>query len=405
MRLRAKRRSATHIALVSVLVFGAGAQANVQLELVGVDGSSIRGQLVAAAADSITVTAGDERTTLQYEDLMAVEFPAAKRAAAPDDALRLVSLADRGRLWGRIVGLEPSGVQLEVPTLGGRHTFSLASLAGIRMAAKLHEQAEETFQAQLARREPGYDVVVLRKGEQVHAFKGSIDALGSDGGRFTRGGRELPLRSDTLYAVVFGASPGATDRGGMTLEWTTGESMTGRVVKGTPASLEFARPGGDSVTLPWDRIRRIGVRSERVAFLSDLEPASDKHVPYLNVPWPTRRDRSVANGPIRLEGKTYAKGLGVHSASAVSYELGGRYKQFVAVIGIDDAVRPRGSVVFRVLADGKEAYNSGAVTGRDEPAAIDVPIAGAQELSLIVDFAQDGDLGDHADWADARVIK
>ena len=66
----------------------------------------------------------------------------------------------------------------------------------------------------------------------------------------------------------------------------------------------------------------------------------------------------------------------MHSACRVTYELGDGYRQFAADLGIDDAVRPRGSVVFRVLTDGKARFQSGEITGRDDPTPILVDIAG-----------------------------
>ena len=169
--------------------------------------------------------------------------------------------------------------------------------------------------------------------------------------------------------------------------------------------LTFAPAATEPVSLPWTQVRQIEVRSKRVALLSDLEPTAFQHTPYLNVPWPLRRDRSASNGPIRLGRIGYAKGLGMHSHSEVSFALKPGCKQFAAIIGIDDAVRPRGSVVFRVRADGKEVFASGPVSGRDKPRPVLVNIAGATTLTLVVEFGPEADLSDHADWALARVVR
>jgi hypothetical protein len=45
------------------------------------------------------------------------------------------------------------------------------------------------------------------------------------------------------------------------------------------------------------------------------------------------------------------------------------------------------------------------MTSRDVPKAIDVDIAGARVLILEVDFGDRGDVRDHADWVEARVIR
>ncbi|MCH8146858.1 MAG: NPCBM/NEW2 domain-containing protein, partial [Planctomycetes bacterium] len=81
------------------------------------------------------------------------------------------------------------------------------------------------------------------------------------------------------------------------------------------------------------------------------------------------------------------------------------YERFAATIGIDDFVRPGGSVVFRVIGDGRVLFESGEITGRDAPRAIRVDMVGVKLLTLLVDLGEGLDLSDHADWAGARLIR
>lgn len=124
---------------------------------------------------------------------------------------------------------------------------------------------------------------------------------------------------------------------------------------------------------------------------------------------PVERDQtngstSVGDGrPITLDGAPYAKGLGVHAASELVYRLGGTCTQLQSDIGIDDIVGGAGSVVFQVWADGQLAYDSGLTTGSDPVRRIDLAIGGVDELRLLVTDGGDGDYGDHAIWAGARV--
>ena len=60
-------------------------------------------------------------------------------------------------------------------------------------------------------------------------------------------------------------------------------------------------------------------------------------------------ERAAGDGhTITLNGVTYAKGLGTHAPADVRYYLGGACTTFTADVGIDDEVRPNGSVIFRV---------------------------------------------------------
>ncbi len=125
---------------------------------------------------------------------------------------------------------------------------------------------------------------------------------------------------------------------------------------------------------------------------------------------PVERDRSngelgAADGnPLKLEGTTYAKGIGAHSNSQINYNLGGNYNSFFAYVGVDDEVSGSGSVVFRILADGELLYDSGLMNGLSPTQLANVNVTGKQNLTLIVNDGGNGNGSDHADWADAQLV-
>jgi hypothetical protein len=144
-------------------------------------------------------------------------------------------------------------------------------------------------------------------------------------------------------------------------------------------------------------------------YLSDLEPADYRHVPYLDVPWPYKPDRNVLDEPLMADGTRYLRGIGMHSAARLTYKLERQYKRFEAEVAIDDSAGKRGSVVFGVYAlrDAKwqPAFTSDVVRGGEAPKPVSVDVAGADAMTLVVDFADRGDELDHADWLDARLIR
>ena len=139
-------------------------------------------------------------------------------------------------------------------------------------------------------------------------------------------------------------------------------------------------------------------------FLSDLDWTAASNG------WgPVERDRSngetaLGDGKtLTLNGQTFAKGLGVHANSGVTYNLGGQCSTFTAKVGLDDEVGDRGSVAFQVFADGEKLFDSGTLRGASPTQSLNVNVAGKQELKLVVTDAGDGLSYDHADWADAQV--
>ncbi len=123
-------------------------------------------------------------------------------------------------------------------------------------------------------------------------------------------------------------------------------------------------------------------------------------------------DRDLSNGEqlagdgnvITLNGVTYTKGLGVHSNSAITFDLNGQYERFIADVGIDDEVGGLGSVTFEVWLDGSQIYDSGLMTGNTATRNVDVGVEGGNELRLVVADAGDGLSYDHADWANAKLL-
>ena len=124
---------------------------------------------------------------------------------------------------------------------------------------------------------------------------------------------------------------------------------------------------------------------------------------------PVEKDRSNGESAagdgraITLNGQVFAKGLGAHAASDVRYSLGGSCSRFKASLGVDDEVGTQGSVVFQVYADATKVYDSGVMTGASATQSVDVSVAGASQLRLVVTDGGDGNGWDHADWADARI--
>ena len=95
----------------------------------------------------------------------------------------------------------------------------------------------------------------------------------------------------------------------------------------------------------------------------------------------------------------------MHSRTVLEYALNGGYTTFAAIIGLDDSSRGKGSVTFVVSADGKELLRENFDSSR-APLPISFPVSGARKLTLLVDYGSDQlDLGDHADWVNARLTK
>ncbi|WP_329179063.1 NPCBM/NEW2 domain-containing protein [Streptomyces decoyicus] len=207
-------------------------------------------------------------------------------------------------------------------------------------------------------------------------------------------------------------------------------------VRATSRATARALPGGSTLTTGWKISAPAGTapgaydlpltadyRSPRGARITSTLPGTAHVVvpppsgtSYASaLPWltaangwgPVEKNTSVGESeagdgrPIGIGGTGFAKGLGVHAPSEVSFYTGGRCSAFRAQVGIDDESGDRGSVGFEVWADGKKVAASSTVTGADAAKAVSASVAGAQTVRLVVTDGGDGIDYDHADWADA----
>lgn len=108
---------------------------------------------------------------------------------------------------------------------------------------------------------------------------------------------------------------------------------------------------------------------------------------------------------ITINGVSYEKGLGVHAYSSLKFLLNGEYAEFCAKIGVDDEEAGLGSVIFKVFLDGQLAYQSNVLHANNNAVPISVDVTNANEMRLVVTDGGDGQNHDHADWADARLIR
>jgi hypothetical protein len=170
------------------------------------------------------------------------------------------------------------------------------------------------------------------------------------------------------------------------------------------ASVELA--GAFELSAAADAVVMLQPLGGRAVYLSDLRAESYRHVAFLDLAWPYRIDACAAGTRLRAGRRTYLKGIGMHSASRLTYRIDNRpYARFAAELAIDDRTEGRGSVVFRVFIDDRQAFKSDVIRGGDVPVPVSVDVTGGKRLSLVVDFAERGDELDHADWLDARLVE
>lgn len=124
-------------------------------------------------------------------------------------------------------------------------------------------------------------------------------------------------------------------------------------------------------------------------------------------------DKAVSLGTIKLDGKSYERGIGAHSRSKIRYHLNRQYTTFLTDVGLDDQRDGKdqngnpicGSVTFSVFVDGKLRAQTPTMVNTSKTVRLVVDVSNANYLELVVGDGDGKSCGDHGDWANPRLIR
>jgi hypothetical protein len=346
-------------------------------------------------------------------------------AAAPDPARPYGPLEVAADLWtgetvlGEFRGGDGENVEIDAALLG-RVKIAIEGLSTLRFLQRVAQAAEPPD----LRPRADADVVHLAGGD---SFVGTVEGFGAKSLRAVTAQKDrVDVPVEKLVAVCLLADPqrkAAPAEGTLRLALRDGTRVLGREPRLEGVRLKMRSPSGFDVDCALADVVAVQSASARFAFLSDLPAARVEVKPLWEVAagdpallFAPQLDRSFSGKPLRCGGRTWLDGIGVFSGTTMTWELGGRYREFRASAGIDDGAGPLGGVVFQVLVDGREVWNSGFVVpsaggarGTASPVTTPrIPLEGAKTLSLVV-LAGDADdpypVQDEADWLGAIVVR
>lgn len=366
-----------------------------------VEQNTLAGQLVEfTEARGLTLRLdGGAETTVPLFDVVriAVRFEGSIRAGGPWE----IRLVNDDLLQGQWRGAEGESVTFDAADVG-EITIPVDSVSRMvhTLAVRSHADAVRTFLAAPSR---GDDCVLLTNGDALCGFlvKAEREALRLESrGETVR----IPIRS--IVAVRFSTQD---------VSPPTGVTCLARLRSGGRVTLSHFRWKGEvieaellpnvPIKLPSARVESLAVSGGRWTRLSSLTPLRHEYEPLFSLTWNYQRDRNVLGGRLRVGGEAYDEGIGVHSRSTLTYNLEGKYRDFVTSFGIDDDSGPHADVTVRVLVDGALRFEQTNVRRGTLFGPVRISTAGADRLDLVVDFGANGDLHDRLNWIEPALIR
>src|SRR5262249_55982084 len=136
---------------------------------------------------------------------------------------------------------------------------------------------------------------------------------------------------------------------------TDGSGVTATMIQLADQRVTLNLPDGSVHTVPQSSLLSVEHVNGPVVWLSSLPPAESVQTPFLDLAWPARTDRAVDGEPIRFGDRTFARGIGVHSYSRLTWNLDPSFKAFRTQYAISGD-RPYANVAVRIKLDGQVVH-------------------------------------------------
>ncbi|MGD0896674.1 MAG: NPCBM/NEW2 domain-containing protein [Thermoguttaceae bacterium] len=394
--------------LVLVLALSAAPTFEVQ----PLDGPRVAGRLVGLDDKQVTLETPAGRASL---DIQKVASIAAAQKPAPLAAKVWIDLVEGSTLAAEEYTVHDGGARI---ALAGGDVLELPvrEVAVVRL-----QNGPEPMAAQWARilnLKLQSDVLVVAKADSTDYHKGVLHDVTEKQVRFELDGESLDVKRSKVYGLIYYHAAGqppheeacaVTDAGGS--RWSA------RSLRFSDDKWEWTTAGGRTMRRAADAVVAVDLSQGKIICLSDLKPDSATYTPYFGMEkelparlefFRPRQDQNMESKPLKIGGKTYPKGLWLHSRTEMVYTLPGRFSRFEAVAGIDDEVRPRGHVHLLIRGDDKVLVDTalrGTDKDQDKPNLITADLSGVRRLVILADYGDDLDVAGHLDLGNARLIK
>jgi hypothetical protein len=232
------------------------------------------------------------------------------------------------------------------------------------------------------------DVVRLANGDTTHGIVNQITPAGVT----IQAGDATPTPAwDAIDAVLFStaeANPGGADRRMFRVRLSGDDAITVPDVSLAGEQLTITLDDKSTRQIDAASVMDIEQLNGPISWLTSRKPSADVYRPMFSETFPTRFDRTVAEGtPIAEKYPGFHHGIGCHSYSKLIYDLDGKWAGFRTQFAVDSD-SPLADVTVRIYLDDKVVMEQKNVkAGRIYPVTV-VPLGAAKTISLEVDYGR-----------------
>lgn len=400
---RIENQSLFQTICLSIVLFACALSANAQspmVEVTPLTGNAVRGELRELTADSLSLFVEGETKDYERNGVLTIKIADREETIKSEESLHEVSLVDGSQMNARKITYD--GTQFSILTTNlGKLEGKGSLLHHVRYAEG--DTTTLSLWKEILARDSKQDLLVINKEESIDFVEGVISKLDEKAVYFLLDGEEIPVGINKVFGIVLSRKPGPSNAIGKLL-MANDDQYALSSLSISDGQISAVSESGLRLSTGLDNIEMIDFRQGRLVYLSDLEPRTHDYTPFFDEEWKMRVDQNFDGNPLRIGSQTFKRGLCIHSKTLLKYRLGGQYRRFQAVMGIEELVGNKGHTHVLIKAD-EDVLFEGDVTGSDEPISLDFDVSERRDLEILVDFGADLAVADHLALGDARLIK
>ena len=323
-----------------------------------------------------------------------------------DKPAAVVTLWDGSKLGAGQTRIIDKQLKLTSAMLG-ELSLSQNEVASVRFSDRFDEDEQWV---KLVEKASKSDLLVIRKEQTLDFLDGVVVEVTDKSVKFLLDGEEVSTKREKVFGLIFARRPSSPKPPAVRLELSNGDVLMAASVAGTDKGISATTASKTEIALTLDQLKRIDFSQGKLRYLSQDSPRDVKYTRGIQDGPAFVQDRAFYAPELKPIGlRAFSRGLCIRPQTSLRYRLGGEYRRFQAIVGIDESVKDGGGDCdLTISGDGKQLVKL-RMTSRDAARPIDLDVTDVVVLEIVVGFGGDAatnvDLGDNLDLADAKLIK
>jgi hypothetical protein len=374
------------------------------VEVVSFQGEPRVGEWRGLADGKVNVAVAGKEESVALSEVLEVRFRG--EPGKLDKPAAVVTLWDGSKLGAAQTQVVDKKLTL-TSTVLGELSMPQADVASVRFSDRFDEDEQWI---KLVEKASKSDLLVIRKEQTLDFLDGVVVEVTDKSVKFLLDGEEVTTKREKVFGLIFAKRTSAAKPPAVRLELGNGDVLMVASVAGTDKGVTVKTGAKSEIALSLEQLKRIDFSQGKLRYLSQDPPRDVKYTRGIQDGPAFVQDRAFYAPELKPMGlRAFSRGLCIRPQTTLRYRLGGEYRRFQALVGIDESVKDgNGDCDLVITGDGKQLVKL-RVTSRDTARPIDVDVADVVVLEITVGFGGDAatnvDLGDNLDLADAKLIK